>query len=195
MAPTQSQRVGASFMPGAPSRAELLNENQRRHLVASLASVERALRQIVLLAEARPATTPAAPGRELYDLPPTFGNSIRYPITADCRASLSEGLTRLDARRRPRRRPGDGSGREWPDCMESGEGADAVWVSHFPALSQSESRPYILSHGHQTEALKQEAGSASSGRRREAAAARHQHARHRRTGPTLRTACPDGPAG
>lgn len=63
-------------MSDTPSTNDLLTEGQRRHLLASLERVERALRGIEPLLGHRSAIAPALFAREAADLPVEFGTTV-----------------------------------------------------------------------------------------------------------------------
>ena len=82
-------------MPNPTARPEILNENQRRHLIASLARVEQALRQIVAMAGQQPAPERAGLAHAVNDLPARFGDRIGRPV-ADAMATLVELTSTLE---------------------------------------------------------------------------------------------------
>jgi hypothetical protein len=62
-----------------PAR-ELLTDDQRRHLVASLGRVERLLRELVVAAGGTAEDVPAVLRRATSDLPPSFWSKAQQPV-------------------------------------------------------------------------------------------------------------------
>lgn len=82
-------------MPVDRSAIDPLTEGQRRHLVASLANVAAALREIESIAR-QTGSTPAGPlARVANDLPPGFDSAIELPLTR-ARAELAALIAALD---------------------------------------------------------------------------------------------------
>jgi hypothetical protein len=88
-----------------PPLPDLLTDDQRRRLSASLERVERALRQIAALAGTGRRDSTALLSRSDDDLPPEFGHAIAGPLAA-ATGTLGElveafrltGITASDAR-------------------------------------------------------------------------------------------------
>jgi hypothetical protein len=76
-------------MPNPVPVRDLLTEGQRRHLTVSLASVERAVREIAALAGGREASTAPLLARVTHDLPADFGQAIQSSV-AETTATLTE---------------------------------------------------------------------------------------------------------
>jgi len=75
-------------MPHAPP-PELLTEDQRRHLTASLELVERRLFEIIAVVDGHRAPVPPYFRREARDLPAEFAGTVR-PHLADAARTLAD---------------------------------------------------------------------------------------------------------
>ena len=73
---------GSLIMSAAPPTEDLLNEGQQRHLIASLARVERALHDITRILGERSVGPSRLLDRSVADLPTGYGASARPLITA-----------------------------------------------------------------------------------------------------------------